>query len=309
MDGWRLATYQAESGPRSGMIVGGTLADLANLTGQPAWADMLTLLEQWDTAQPALARAAEAIAAGTVAGGMALESVHLRAPLLRPGVIYCAGANYGDHVREMAAAHGGTPEPDPHTLGLKAWHFIKVSHAVTGPGAEVALPRRSKKVDWEAELAVVIGRRGSHVSQEQAMGLIAGYMAANDLSARDLGPRPGMPAGSIFSHDWIAHKSFDDSCPTGPWITPAQFIADPQHLPIQLLVNGVVKQDSNTAEMIFNIAEQIAHISEKTTLYPGDVILTGTPAGVGMGRGEFLQAGDVVTVRIAGLGDLTNKMV
>ena len=131
-------------------------------------------------------------------------------------------------------------------------------------------------------------------------------MVANDLSARDLGKRPQMPPDSAFRHDWIGQKSFDGSCPLGPWIVPAREIPDPQNLGIKLWVNGALKQDSHTSKMIFTLAEQIAHLSSRITLYSGDVILTGTPAGTGAGRGEFLKAGDVVTVSIDGIGKLTN---
>jgi 2-keto-4-pentenoate hydratase/2-oxohepta-3-ene-1,7-dioic acid hydratase in catechol pathway len=305
MTSYRLASYQAETGVRAGLLIDDVLYDAVAATGHSGDASMLGILEDWDEARERLttaaARAGELVA-------LDRTSHPLVAPLPRPGAIYCAGANYADHVAEMARARNVPPDPDPHTLGLKSWHFIKSTHAVTGPGAVVNLPALSKKVDWEAELVVVIGRTAKNLPQERAHECIAGYMLATDLSARDLGRRPQMPDTSPFAHDWIAHKSFDGSCPLGPWITPAEFAGDAQALPIQLLLNGEIKQDSNTADMIFNIAEQIAHISERITLHPGDLILTGTPAGVGNGRGEFLKAGDVVTVRMPGLGELTNQM-
>jgi 2-keto-4-pentenoate hydratase/2-oxohepta-3-ene-1,7-dioic acid hydratase in catechol pathway len=172
----------------------------------------------------------------------------------------------------------------------------------------VKLPSASKKVDWEAELAVVIGRKAVNVSQADALDYVAGYLVANDLSARDLGRRAAAPAGSLFATDWTSHKSFDGSCPMGPWITLARDVADPHDLAIQLDVNDVRKQDSSTKHMIFNIREQISFLSSRITLWPGDVILTGTPDGVGNGRGEFLNAGDVVRTRVEGLGELVNRM-
>ena len=241
--------------------------------------------------------------------GQPLGAVKLLAPIPQPIAIYCAGANYADHAAEMARQKGEEPPPDPHTLGLRSWHFIKVGHCVTGPGSSVRLPPRSRKVDWEAELAVVIGVTATAVAEADAMNYVAGYTIANDLSARDLGRRAQLPDSSSFKHDWVAHKCFDGSCPLGPWITLARDIGNPHDLPIELDVNGIVKQKSNSGNMIFNIAEQIADLSAKVTLYPGDVILTGTPAGVGNGRGEFLKLGDVVRVRIDKIGELVTTMV
>ena len=163
-------------------------------------------------------------------------------------------------------------------------------------------------MDWEAELAAVIGRTAKHVQVEKALNYVAGYAVANDLSARDRGRRPHIPDDSPFKADWVAHKSFDGSCPLGPWIVPSDDIRDPQNLGIRLWVNGVIKQDSSTKNMIFNVAEQIAHLSSRLTLHPGDLILTGTPAGVGGGRGEFLKAGDVVKIEIERIGSISNTM-
>src|SRR5262249_55379078 len=240
------------------------------------------------------------------AGALDLGQVRLLAPIPLPGAIYCAGANYRDHVLEMARAQNIKPEPDPHTLGLKAWHFIKSSRCVVAPDTAVALPAYSSKVDWEAELGVVIGRHAKNVPMERALDYIAGYTIGNDLSARDASRRAGISDTSPFKFDWVGQKCFDGACPLGPWIVPADDIPDPHALKIELTVNGVVKQSSNTSELIFNVVEQIAHLSERITLHPGDVILTGTPAGVGAGRGEFLKAGDEVRITIEGIGELRN---
>ncbi|WP_043837851.1 fumarylacetoacetate hydrolase family protein [Muricoccus aerilatus] len=304
MAGYRLVTQETARGPRAGVLVEGRVHDIADATGNPADATMLSLLADWDAARARLARLCDA----PPSNGADAASARLLAPLPLPGTVFCAGANYGDHVREMARMRGKEPDPDPRSLGLTAWHFIKSSRAVVGPGAEIPLPRNSQKVDWEVELAVVIGRKGKSVPVAEALGLVAGYAVANDLSARDLGPRAGVPDASPFKYDWLAHKSFDGSCPLGPWIVPAEDIRDPQALRISLSVNGVMKQDSNTREMIFGIAEQIAHLSDRLTLWPGDVILTGTPAGVGSARGEFLRPGDLVTVAVEGIGEFSNRM-
>jgi 2-keto-4-pentenoate hydratase/2-oxohepta-3-ene-1,7-dioic acid hydratase in catechol pathway len=156
---------------------------------------------------------------------------------------------------------------------------------------------------------VIIGRTAKEVSTDEALDHVAGYTIANDLSARDLSRRAGVSEGSPFRFDWLAHKSFDGACPLGPWITPASAIDDPQSLAIELKVNGQTMQSSHTSKMIFSVAEQIAHLSEKLTLYPGDIILTGTPAGVGSATGRFLAAGDMVSISIEGLGELSHEMI
>jgi len=268
---------------------------------------VIGILDDWKTAAGVL-KAAAAKAPKSRVQSRPLKGTKLLAPVLWPSAIFCAGANYADHAAEMNKAHGRPPEPDPHTLGLQSWHFLKASRSLADPGATVKISDYSSKMDWEVELAAVIGRKAKHVPQEKALSYVAGYTAANDLSARDRGRRPHVADTSPFKADWVAHKSFDGSCPLGPWIVPASDIPDPQNLGLKLWVNDVLKQDSNTGQMIFNLAEQIAHLSSRLTLHPGDIILTGTPAGVGAGRGEFLKAGDVVKIWIEGIGSLSNKM-
>jgi 2-keto-4-pentenoate hydratase/2-oxohepta-3-ene-1,7-dioic acid hydratase in catechol pathway len=303
MPSYKLVSYQSNSGPRAGLVIDEKVFDAAELTGHPSYATVLTILEDWGAAQGVLQNAK----AGS-AKGIPLAQAKLLAPVLWPSTIYCAGANYSDHVKEMAAAQGIKPEPDPHTLGLKPWHFIKTSRTVVGPDATVALPPASKMVDWEAELAAVIGKTAKDVPLDKALDYVAGYTVANDLSARDLGKRMPVSEASPFRHDWIGQKCFDGACPLGPHIVLASDIRDPQKLAMKLWVNDVIKQDSNTGHMIFTLAEQLSHLSSRITLYPGDLILTGTPAGVGMGRKEFLKSGDVVKIEIENVGTLTNKM-
>ena len=192
---------------------------------------------------------------------------------------------------------------------MKPWHFIKAAGTITGPGAAIKAAEYSKELDWEIELAAVIGRTCKDVPEEKALTYVAGYTVSNDLSARDRGRRPGIEPTSFFKMDWSKHKSFDGSCPIGPWITPASDIDDPQDLDLKLWVNGELKQDSNTGKMLFSLAEQIAQLSINMTLHPGDIILTGTPAGTGAESGEFLKAGDVVKVWIEGIGEFSNKIV
>jgi 2-keto-4-pentenoate hydratase/2-oxohepta-3-ene-1,7-dioic acid hydratase in catechol pathway len=305
--GYKLASYQSADGPRAGLVVDDKVFDAAKLTGQAAYASVIGILEDWKTAA-GLLTAAAAKTAKSRTPGRPLKGTKLRAPVLWPSAIFCAGANYADHVAEMNKFNGRPPEPDPHTLGLQSWHFIKASRSLSDPGATVKISDYSKKMDWEVELAAVIGRKAKNVPQEKALAYVAGYTVANDLSARDRGRRPHVADTSPFKADWVAHKSFDGSCPLGPWIVPASDIPDPQNLGLKLWVNDVLMQDSNTGQMIFNLAEQIADLSSRLTLHPGDIILTGTPAGVGAGRNEFLKAGDVVKIWIERIGSLTSKM-
>jgi 2-keto-4-pentenoate hydratase/2-oxohepta-3-ene-1,7-dioic acid hydratase in catechol pathway len=307
MAGYKLATYQSADGPRAGLVIDDNVFDAAKLTGKPGYSTVLNIITDWSAAKAVLKEAAAKAGKGRVKG-QPLAKTKLRAPLLWPYTIYCAGSNYADHAAEMALKMNRPIEPDPHTLGLKAWHFIKAARSVADPGATVKISNVSEKVDWEVELAAVIGRPARDVPESKALSYVAGYMCANDLSARDRGPRPNLSDTSPFKADWTKHKSFDGSCPLGPWIVPASDIRDPQNLGMKLWVNGVLKQDSNTKEMIFNLAEQIAQLSSGMTLYPGDVIMTGTPAGVGAGRGEFLKKGDVVKIWIEKIGELTNKL-
>ncbi len=301
---FRLVTYAADGGPRAGLVFGEEVFDAAALTGTAGDATVLGILEDWPAAQARLARAP------AVPGkGRPLAGTRLLAPIRWPSAIYCAGANYAYHAAEMARAQNRPPPPDPHTLGLKPWHFIKAGRStLAAPGETVTITGLSQTMDWEIELAAVIGARAKDVSLEKALDHVAGYTIANDLSARDLGRRTGVPDDSPFKFDWVAHKNFDGACPLGPWIVPAGDIPDPQNLGLKLWVNDAVKQESNTAKMIFTIAEQVAHLSSRITLNPGDVVLTGTPSGVGAARKEFLKAGDEVRLWIEHIGTLTNRM-
>jgi 2-keto-4-pentenoate hydratase/2-oxohepta-3-ene-1,7-dioic acid hydratase in catechol pathway len=306
MNSYKLVTYRTAQGPRTGIVVEEEVFDVAALTGRSAYATMLAILNDWEAAEALLEKAAEI--KERKEKGVPLAKVMLLVPVLYPSSIFCAGANYSDHLMEMALARGINPDPDPRTLGLKPWHFIKASRSVVETRSTVPLPKHSRMVDWEAELVAVIGRPAKNVSVDKALGYVAGYTVANDLSARDLSVRPHIPDNSPFKYDWIGQKSFDGACPVGPWIAPAKEIPDPQNLSIKLWVNDVLKQDSHTSKMVFSTAEQIAHLSTRITLHPGDFILTGTPAGVGMARHEFLKAGDEVKVWIERIGTLTYKM-
>jgi 2-keto-4-pentenoate hydratase/2-oxohepta-3-ene-1,7-dioic acid hydratase in catechol pathway len=242
------------------------------------------------------------------AKSVALKKAKLLAPLPEPGAIFCAGANYTDHMEEMARIQNRPPGPNMKEQGEKPWHFIKTAASVTGPGVVVKLPAYSKAVDWEVELAAVIGRTAKDVPAEKALDYVAGYTIANDLSARDAMKRDKVPPAAPFHYDWVSQKCFDGACPLGPWIVPAKQIGDPQRLGLKLWVGDELMQDSNTERMIFSTAEQIAMLSSRVTLRPGDLVLTGTPAGVGMPRGRFLQPGETVRLWIENIGELEHRV-
>jgi 2-keto-4-pentenoate hydratase/2-oxohepta-3-ene-1,7-dioic acid hydratase in catechol pathway len=304
MASYKLVTYAGADGPRAGLVIGDEVCDAAKLTGHAADRTILGILQDWTAARRRLDEAA-----ASPTEGQPLATTKLSAPVLWPSAIYCAGANYADHAAEMARASGRTPEPDPHALGLKPWHFLKAGRStLAAQGDTVQITGVSKTMDWEIELAAVIGRAAKDVLLAEALDYVAGYTIANDLSARDMGRRPNVPDAAPFKFDWVAHKNFDGSCPLGPWIVPSRDIPDPQQLGLKLWVNDVIKQDSHTSQMIFTLAEQIAHLSSRITLQPGDVILTGTPAGVGAARGEFLKPGDVVRLWIENIGTLINRV-
>lgn len=298
---YRLLTHETPAGPRTAVAIGDRLFDAAALTGNAAHADMLTLLADWPEADERLA-AFVPDAAG--AQGEPLIDARLLPPILPPGEIWAAGANYSEHIDEMGESEYKTV--NARTVdGGRPWFFSKTGRsAIVGHGSVNPLPDWSTKVDWEVELAVVIGRRASRVKAADALDYVAGYTIANDLSARDFVTRPNIAPDSPFRFDWLSHKGFDGACPIGPWITPARYIGDPHALDLKLWVNDEPMQDSNTRYMIFDIGEQIEEISARATLHPGDVILTGTPSGVGMSRGRFLQPGDRVRLWIEGIGEL-----
>jgi len=305
--GYKLATYQTKEGPRAGIVVGEEVFDAAKLTGKAAYATVAGILADWKTAAGALKKAATG-AAKSRAKRQPLAKTKLLAPVPAPPTIFCAGANYADHAAAMARRSGQPVPADPHEQGLKPWHFIKAARTLADPGATIKATHYARELDWEIELAAVIGRPCKGVPKEKALAYVAGYTAANDLSARDRGRRPGIEPTSVFKMDWSKHKSFDGSCPLGPWMVPASDIADPQNLKLKLWVNGMLKQDSNSGKMLFTLAEQIEQLSINMTLHPGDLILTGTPAGTGAESGEFLNSGDVVRIWIEGIGEFSNKI-
>ena len=227
---------------------------------------VLGILEDWKAAEGALKKAA-AGAGKSRPKRQPLKKTKLLAPVQFPSAIYCAGANYADHAAAMAASEGQPAPPDPHDAGAQA---LALHQGVARPSPIRA--RRSKSpttpstMDWEIELAAVIGRPAKDVPLNKALSYVAGYTVANDLSARDRGRRAECAATSPFKMDWTKHKTFEGSCPLGPWIVPASDIGDPQNLGLKLWVNGELKQDSNTGKMMFTLAEQIEQLSVNMTL-------------------------------------------
>ena len=215
------------------------------------------------------------------------------APIGRPDKVICIGLNYRDHAVETGAAIPAEPVV-----------FSKFASAIVGPDSDVVLPGVAQQVDYEAELVVVIGRRGKRVAAEEAFAYVAGFMCGNDVSARDW--QKGRPGGQ-----WLLGKTPDTFAPTGPWLVTADEIADPHQLNVRLRLNGETMQEGSTREFIFGIDRLIAHVSQLVTLEPGDLIFTGTPPGVGVARKPpvFLKPGDEVEVEIEGLGVLRNRVV
>lgn len=315
---YQLFSYHTTAGPRAGILLVEGAYDLVNAarkSGKPDFAQIGVddLIAHWETAKRDLMELAQFIVAQPNRVADALldtESLSLASPLLRPGAIYGAGANYRDHVEAMGRAFNMKLVLDPKKEGVAPWHFQKSGvSTLSGHRGDVQYPARTERLDWEAELAVVIGKHASNVSAENALDHVAGYMCANDLSARDHLVRGTTDASSPFRFDWIGHKCFNGSCPMGPVFTPAEFVVSPENLGIKLWVNNELRQDSNTSNHLYSVADQIAFLSERLDLRPGDVILTGTPAGVGMETGTFLQRGDVMKVWIEGLGELETRIV
>ena len=301
---YKLLTYQAATGARAGILIRDTVFDAAHLANEACYESVLGVLNDWDRADACFARAAEK---GTPLRGEPLARVSLRAPILFPGQIFAAGANYQDHIDEMND-EGHFKAQNSKTVSGRPWFFCKSSRsAVVGHRSTQPLPFYSSKVDWEVELAVVIAKRTSRVSSFDALTYVAGYTIANDLSARDFARRETLSADSPFRYDWLSHKGFDGACPLGPWITPVRDIPDPQSLRLKLWVDNVEMQNSSTSHMIYTVAELIEELSSRVTLHPGDVILTGTPSGVGMSRNVFLRSKQTVRLWIEAIGELEHS--
>lgn len=284
----RLATYQHDGGTRVGAVVDDRIVEVAS--------DMVELIAGGAGALEnarALARSAR---------GTSLADVRLLAPIPHPRRdVFCVGWNYSEHFREGQLVRGKDVPPD-----LPEWPalFSKGPNTVVGTEAGVLFPApHSEQLDWECELAVVIGREGRDIPEAQALDHVFGYTCANDVSVRDVQRRHG--------GQWFKGKNFDTHLPLGPWIVTADEIPNPHALRISTRVNGTTKQDSRTEQMVFTVPRILRDLSAGMTLVPGDVIITGTPEGVGFARKppEFLKVGDVVEVEIESIGVLRNTVI
>lgn len=279
----KLARYSTDSHTTIGAVQGDRVHDIAQLVPEAP----RSIREVLAAGAPLLARIAEALR--TAKGGLPLAAVRLLAPIPDAQKYLAIGMNYHDHAEE--AARAGIPVPKN-----QLW-FNKQVSCLTGPFDAIYKPRVSEKMDYEAELGVVIGTRCRYVSAADAPLVVGGYFVANDVTARDW---------QFKSPTFTLGKSFDSHGPIGPWITTADEIADPHALQMKLWVNGELRQQASTGGMIYNIWQQIEELSQVMTLEPGDLIATGTCANVGIALGKFLQPGDVVKVEIEKLGHIEN---
>jgi 2-keto-4-pentenoate hydratase/2-oxohepta-3-ene-1,7-dioic acid hydratase in catechol pathway len=252
------------------------------------------LLQRWDEAYPTIRMLAEEAESRTPGLAPNDPAVRLVTPIRYPRAVFCTVFNYYDF-----AAEAGVEPPD--RSAARPYVCIKLPHGVIGPNETIVLPASSRLVDWEVELGAVIGRPCRNVFAKDALDYVAAYTIVNDISARDIIARADWPN---FASDWLVSKNFDTSTPIGPYLLSREFVADPQRVRLRLTRNGVVQQDGSTASMIFSLAEQIAFISATVTLQPGDVIATGTPAGVGWKRGLKLEPGDVLELEMPDLPEV-----
>ena len=300
-----LATYRgADGGFRTALVHQQQLYDLARFLDCPEASSPAALFSDWERL---VARTSERVAdIGSITPSGRVSDFELGLPVPENGAVFCAAANYRDHMLAMARKLNIEPEPDPRTLDVSPYHFLKPSRQALCSGGEIVLPAHAELVDWEIELVAVIGREARDVTPDAALEHVAGYTVGIDLSVRDRRymKRPNVPDGSLFRTDFLAMKGFENSCPLGPVLVPAQFLSDPQHLNLRLWVDGELRQDSSSAEMIFTVAQQISHLSRITALLPGDMIMTGTPAGTGAETGIFLKRGQALRAYIEGIGTL-----
>ncbi len=305
----RIASFRADDGSiRLGVARNGELVDLvraATMLNAPEareapemLRDMLTLIA---AGPQALARVAQLASAAPEDAALALSGAPLLAPIPRPAKnLLCVGRNYAEHAAESLRAVGETAPTGQRRPNI----FTKAVTTVIGPYADIPFDASvSEQIDWEVELGVVIGQSGRHIRREDALTHVFGYTVVNDISARDLQHAPGL--------QWFTGKSLDGSCPMGPWIVTTDELPNPAALRLTLTINGVAKQADTTANMIFDVPAIIASLAEVMTLEPGDIIATGTPAGVGFSRTppEFLKPGDVMESAIESIGALRNTVV
>lgn len=293
----KLAHYSIEGDNRVGIVKDDRIIDLASLgfselEGIRSIDDLLL--------QDKLATVAHLVEQGIFGrSSHPLSSVGLASPILKPSKIYCAAVNYLSHSKEQDVK----PPTEPY-------FFTKFSNAIIGQDDPILLPRVSKKVDWEVELAVVIGRKGKYISKDEAMNYVAGYTISNDISFRDLQRSEGTPPKTnMFGYNWVKGKGLDNALPMGPWLVTADEMGNIYDKRIALSVNDSIRQEARIGDMIFRVDQLIEYLSDGITLGPGDVISTGTPMGVAQYSGTpFLKDGDIVEAEIEGIGKLRNPV-
>jgi len=322
-----LGTYSAAGGPFAGLVVGERVRDLTEDPGlwgeaAPSARTVNALLSDWDASFARLAELASS------ADGRWLAADDVRAlPPVTPGQILQSGANYRKHVVDIVMAERRADasmtghNSDQSEAEVRAWAegmmdaraadgtpyvFIGLPGAMCGAFDDVVLPSRGSQHDWELELAAVIGRPGRNIPRADALSYVAGYTICNDLTTRSLVYRRDLKA---IGTDWFAAKNSPTFLPTGPYLVPAAFVPDPSCLQITLRHNGAVRQDESTKDMIFDLPALIAYVSTVTALRPGDLLLTGSPAGNGAHWGVFLEPGDILDAEITGLGRQRNLCV
>jgi 2-keto-4-pentenoate hydratase/2-oxohepta-3-ene-1,7-dioic acid hydratase in catechol pathway len=299
-NGFALGTLSAAGRSFPALVVGDRFLDLGDVAPS-----VLAVLQRWDTILPTLKN----LAADKGEAWRALSAVTIEAPLI-PGQIFQCGANYRTHVIDLAVSHRPADDPDAvraevgEMMDRRAasgtpYLFLGLPSAIAGPYDDLDLPPYSDQHDWELELAAVIGKPTFRVSPEEALEHVAGYTIVNDITTRDLVFRRDMPE---IGTDWFRAKNAPGFLPTGPWVVPAEFVGDTGELQVTLLLNGKAMQDETTKDMIFGVAALVAAASQITRLNPGDLILTGSPAGNGAHWGRLLRDGDVMEGTITGLG-------
>ena len=304
---YRLLTYRANGGrPQAGVLVDGRVHPAHTLLADAGGVDsssVLGLLQAWSAVRDPLRAAAARVTPGQ---GIALAELTLDAPILYPGAVFATGGNYPDHLDEMANKYG-RPPISRHKVAEPFFTLKTSAHSAIGHGAPIRHPSFTSKLDYEAEIGVVIGQFVENISEARAMEAIAGYLIINDLSARDYARRETLP--NQMTHDWFGQKCFRDSMPMGPWLTPAEFVPDPYDMSIKLWVNGELRQDGSSKNMLYPLAQQIAYLSRHLTLRPGDVISTGCPSGVGAAQDKYLKPGDEIRIEVGHCGVLVNTVV
>jgi 2,4-didehydro-3-deoxy-L-rhamnonate hydrolase len=307
---FRIGTFEKPGRSFVGLVIGSAVVDLKQVAERtavnvPDYNTVADLLSDWDRTVEVLASIAAKSADFLEELGAPLAELRPLPPLGRAGKQLYAAANYSDHVEGMRKTFTPAFVQPEKQVPLRPYMFAKVCEQ-SGANDDIVLPADIERTDWEAELMVVIGRGGRNIPADRAHEHIAGYMATNDVSCRDLTWRDDRPA---IRSDWLAGKSFDSFAPTGPFLTPRAFVPDHSNLAVRLWVNGEIKQDGNTGKMTFGIEDQIAYASRLMTLRPGDVIATGTPAGTGQERLEFLKPDDVVETEVELCGRQRNRVV